>query len=44
MLENRKLDSVFRKSLIRHYYFAEAMAIYERYYQPFQNFDPSGRI
>jgi hypothetical protein len=29
-----KIDAIFRKSLIRHYYFAEALAVYERYYQP----------
>jgi hypothetical protein len=28
------LDPIFRKTLIRHYYFAEAMAVYELYYQP----------
>jgi hypothetical protein len=34
MSETMKIDPVFRKSLIRHYYFAEAMAVYERFYQP----------
>ena len=28
------LDPIFRKALIRHHYFAEAMAVYELYYQP----------
>jgi hypothetical protein len=34
MAETMKINPTFRKSLIRHYYFAEAMAVYERYYQP----------
>jgi hypothetical protein len=34
MPRNIKLDSIFRKSLIRHYYFAEATAVYECYDQP----------
>lgn len=32
--EMREIDSRFRKSLIRQYYFAEALAVYERFYQP----------
>lgn len=34
MPDATKIDPLFRKSLIRHYYFAEAMAVYERFYQP----------
>ena len=32
--EMREIDSGFRNSLIRQYYFAEALAVYERLYQP----------
>ena len=34
MSQPTKFEPIFRKSLIRHYYFAEAMAVYERYYEP----------
>jgi hypothetical protein len=32
--ETTKIDPILRKGLIRGFYFAEAMAVYERYYQP----------
>jgi hypothetical protein len=32
--EMREIDPRFRKSLIRHYDFAEALAVYERFHQP----------
>ena len=31
--ETSEIDPRFRKSLIRQYYFAEALAVYERFYQ-----------
>jgi len=34
MPETTKIDAILRKGLIRGFYFAEAMAVYERYYQP----------
>jgi hypothetical protein len=34
MPEPIKLHPIVHKTLIRSFYFAEAMAVYERYYQP----------
>jgi len=34
MPQAANLEAIFRKSLIRHYYFAEAMAVYQRFYLP----------
>ena len=34
ILEMREIDPRFRKPLIRHYYFAEALAVYKRFHQP----------
>jgi hypothetical protein len=42
MPESIQIDPVFLKTLIRHYYFAEAMAVYELYYQPLvETFQPA---
>jgi len=41
--EMREIDSRFRKSLIRQYYFAEALAVYERFYQPLVSTYPPAR-
>ena len=34
MSERIEINPIVRKTLIRSFYFAEAMAVYERYYQP----------